>query len=108
MRTAYLLHSGSPILSDIPIVDAAVAKQVNSTDIVSSLRILRGSVLDVPPKYDPYTKGTELNVFITNPDGSEYVGQVWPGYTVSPMVYLWTVLCAELAINFSGLSRLVR
>ena len=22
-------------------------------------------------------------VFITNPDGSEYVGQVWPGFTVS-------------------------
>ncbi|KZS93448.1 hypothetical protein SISNIDRAFT_507539 [Sistotremastrum niveocremeum HHB9708] len=51
----------------IPIVDAAVAKQVNATDI-----------------YDPYTKGTEQKVFVTNPDGSEYVGQVWPGYTVFP------------------------
>lgn len=108
LRTPYLLHSGSPILTDIPIVDAAVAKQVNATDIVSSLFILRSSVLDFPPKYDPYTKGTELNVFITNPDGSEYVGQVWPGYTVRPMIHLWAVLCAELAINFSGLSRLVR
>ncbi|TDL22445.1 glycoside hydrolase family 31 protein [Rickenella mellea] len=51
----------------IPIVDAAVAKQINSTDI-----------------YDPYTRGVEEKVFITNPDGSEYVGQVWPGYTVFP------------------------
>ncbi|KAF8154898.1 glycosyl hydrolases family 31-domain-containing protein [Crassisporium funariophilum] len=51
----------------IPIVDAAIAKQVNATDI-----------------YDPYTKGVEEGVFITNPDGSEYVGQVWPGYTVFP------------------------
>ncbi|KAI0808988.1 glycosyl hydrolases family 31-domain-containing protein [Irpex lacteus] len=51
----------------IPIVDAAVAKQVNSSDI-----------------YDPYTRGVELDTFIKNPDGSEYVGQVWPGYTVFP------------------------
>ncbi|KII83963.1 glycoside hydrolase family 31 protein [Plicaturopsis crispa FD-325 SS-3] len=51
----------------VPIVDAAVAKAVNSTDI-----------------YDPYTRGTEQKVFINNPDGSEYVGQVWPGYTVFP------------------------
>ncbi|KIJ28877.1 glycoside hydrolase family 31 protein [Sphaerobolus stellatus SS14] len=51
----------------IPIVDAAIAKQVNKTDI-----------------YDPYTRGTELDVFIKNPDGTEYVGQVWPGYTVFP------------------------
>ncbi|KAJ7435017.1 glycosyl hydrolases family 31-domain-containing protein [Mycena galericulata] len=51
----------------IPIVDAAVAKEVNSTDV-----------------YDPYRKGTELDVFMKNPDGTEYVGQVWPGYTVFP------------------------
>ncbi|KAJ7692931.1 glycosyl hydrolases family 31-domain-containing protein [Mycena rosella] len=51
----------------IPIVDAAVAKEVNSTDF-----------------YAPYAKGTELDVFIKNPDGTEYVGQVWPGYTVFP------------------------
>ncbi|KAF8898025.1 glycosyl hydrolases family 31-domain-containing protein [Gymnopilus junonius] len=51
----------------IPIVDAAIAKQVNATD-----------------HYDPYTKGVEKGVFIANPDGSEYVGQVWPGYTVFP------------------------
>ncbi|KZT68499.1 glycoside hydrolase family 31 protein [Daedalea quercina L-15889] len=51
----------------IPIVDAAIAKQVNSTDI-----------------YDPYTRGVELDVWLKNPDGSEYVGQVWPGYTVFP------------------------
>ncbi|KAI0933026.1 hypothetical protein AcW1_000034 [Taiwanofungus camphoratus] len=51
----------------IPIVDAAVAKQVNSTDI-----------------YDPYTRGVDLDVWIKNPDRSEYVGQVWPGYTVFP------------------------
>ncbi|KAL5534874.1 hypothetical protein ACEPAG_1339 [Sanghuangporus baumii] len=51
----------------IPIVDAALAKTVNETDV-----------------YDPYTSGTSQSVFITNSDGSEYVGQVWPGYTVFP------------------------
>ncbi|KAI5118349.1 hypothetical protein M0805_009152 [Coniferiporia weirii] len=51
----------------IPIVDAAIAMLVNSTDV-----------------YDPYTKGAEQKTFISNPDGSEYVGQVWPGYTVFP------------------------
>ncbi|KAF8815919.1 hypothetical protein BYT27DRAFT_7186387 [Phlegmacium glaucopus] len=51
----------------IPIVDAAIPKQVNATDT-----------------YNPYTKGVEEGVFITNPDGTEYIGQVWPGYTVFP------------------------
>ncbi|KZT24332.1 glycoside hydrolase family 31 protein [Neolentinus lepideus HHB14362 ss-1] len=51
----------------IPIVDAAVAHQVNDTDI-----------------YDPYIRGAEQDVFVKNPDGSEYIGQVWPGYTVFP------------------------
>ncbi len=34
------------------------------------------------PQYDPYTNGSIQKVFVTNPDGSEYIGQVWPGYTV--------------------------
>ncbi|KAH0559569.1 hypothetical protein GP486_003916 [Trichoglossum hirsutum] len=34
--------------------------------------------------YDVYTKGEEQKVFMTNPDGSLYIGQVWPGYTVFP------------------------
>ncbi|KAH7100202.1 glycosyl hydrolases family 31-domain-containing protein [Auriculariales sp. MPI-PUGE-AT-0066] len=52
----------------IPIVDAAIAKQIpNGTD-----------------SYPPYVAGKDAKVFLTNPDGSEYVGQVWPGYTVYP------------------------
>ncbi|KAK7442993.1 hypothetical protein VKT23_015940 [Stygiomarasmius scandens] len=51
----------------IPIVDAALPKQTNKTDI-----------------YNPYLKGADLDVFVKNPDGSEYIGQVWPGYTVFP------------------------
>ncbi|THU98203.1 hypothetical protein K435DRAFT_965039 [Dendrothele bispora CBS 962.96] len=51
----------------IPILDAAVPVVVNGTDV-----------------YDPYTSGLERDVFVKNPDGSEYIGQVWPGYTVFP------------------------
>jgi alpha-glucosidase len=56
------------VLSDIPIVDAAIAHTINNgTDY-----------------YAPYSSGHELDVFIKNPDGSEYIGQVWPGSTVFP------------------------
>ncbi|KAL4070257.1 glycoside hydrolase family 31 protein [Scleroderma citrinum] len=51
----------------IPIVDAAIAVSVNDTDV-----------------YDPFTRGIELDTFIKNPDGSLYIGQVWPGYTAFP------------------------
>ncbi|PFH48160.1 glycoside hydrolase family 31 protein [Amanita thiersii Skay4041] len=54
-------------LVNIPIVDAAIPKTANATD-----------------RYDPYTEGAKKSLFVTNPDGSEYVGQVWPGFTVFP------------------------
>ncbi|KAJ9668457.1 hypothetical protein H2201_001505 [Coniosporium apollinis] len=34
--------------------------------------------------YATYTRGQELDVFLDNPDGSQYIGTVWPGYTVFP------------------------
>ncbi|KIK64044.1 glycoside hydrolase family 31 protein [Collybiopsis luxurians FD-317 M1] len=49
----------------IPILDAAVPVLTNASDV-----------------YDPYSRGHELDVFVKNPDSSEYIGQVWPGYTV--------------------------
>ncbi|KAH7869303.1 glycosyl hydrolases family 31-domain-containing protein [Lentinula edodes] len=51
----------------IPILDAAVPHPTNATDV-----------------YDPYIRGHELDTFVKNPDGSEYIGKVWPGYTVFP------------------------
>ncbi|CAK5271435.1 unnamed protein product [Mycena citricolor] len=53
----------------IPIVDVGIAIATNSSD-----------------SYAPYAKGKELDVFVKNPDinGTEYIGQVWPGYTVFP------------------------
>lgn len=53
----------------VPIVDAAiyVPDPSNSSDA-----------------YDIFTKGNESDVFIKNPDGSLYVGAVWPGYTAFP------------------------
>ncbi|TIA82432.1 hypothetical protein E3P98_01425 [Wallemia ichthyophaga] len=37
--------------------------------------------------YDFYTSGHEQDVFIKNQNGTEYIGQVWPGYTVFPDPY---------------------
>ncbi|KAJ3552717.1 hypothetical protein NM688_g4009 [Phlebia brevispora] len=51
----------------IPILDAAVPVQSNESDM-----------------YLPYLRGVELDVFVKNPDGKEFIGQVWPGYTVFP------------------------
>ncbi|ORY93432.1 alpha glucosidase [Syncephalastrum racemosum] len=34
--------------------------------------------------YSTYTRGQELDIFLKNSDGSEFVGQVWPGYTAFP------------------------
>ncbi|KAH9885439.1 glycosyl hydrolases family 31-domain-containing protein [Cubamyces lactineus] len=79
----------------IPIVDAAVAHTVNATDV-----------------YDPYTRGVELDVWMKNPDGSEYIGQVWPGYTVFPDWFsehataYWTEALknwTQLGVEFSGI-----
>ncbi|KAF1347526.1 glycosyl hydrolases family 31-domain-containing protein [Delphinella strobiligena] len=34
--------------------------------------------------YSVYTDGHERDVFMKNPAGTEYIGEVWPGYTVFP------------------------
>ncbi|KAL1929570.1 hypothetical protein VTP01DRAFT_1708 [Rhizomucor pusillus] len=34
--------------------------------------------------YEPYLRGREMDVFLKNSDGTEFVGQVWPGYTAFP------------------------
>ena len=35
-------------------------------------------------RYETYNRGAEEDLFIKNPDGSLYIGAVWPGYTVFP------------------------
>lgn len=34
--------------------------------------------------YPTYDRGNASDAFMMNPDGSQYIGQVWPGYTVFP------------------------
>lgn len=34
--------------------------------------------------YGAYSRGNSSGVFMMNPDGSQYIGAVWPGYTVFP------------------------
>lgn len=36
------------------------------------------------PGYKPYDEGMSKGFFVTNPDGSTYVGKVWPGDSVFP------------------------
>ena len=36
------------------------------------------------PGYKPYDEGISKGFFVTNPDGSTYVGKVWPGDSVFP------------------------
>jgi alpha-glucosidase len=31
--------------------------------------------------YPTYNRGLDVNAFMMNPDGSTYIGAVWPGYT---------------------------
>jgi alpha-glucosidase len=91
----YLLFHNQGSIPDIPIVDAAIPKTINASDI-----------------YDPYARGSELKAFITNPDGSEYVGQVWPGFTVFPDWFApnaqqyWTEVFANwsaLGVEYDGI-----
>lgn len=53
----------------VPIVDSAIyiPNPTNSSDA-----------------YDTYTRGNKSGAFLSNPDGSQYIGAVWPGYTVFP------------------------
>ncbi|KAI7897105.1 alpha glucosidase [Mucor mucedo] len=40
--------------------------------------------IPVDAMYEPYLTGKDMDVFVKNVDGSEYIGQVWPGYTTFP------------------------
>lgn len=53
----------------VPIVDSAIyiPNPLNASD-----------------DYPPFTRGNATNSFMLNPDGSLYIGAVWPGYTVFP------------------------
>lgn len=35
-------------------------------------------------RYTTFDRGNATRAFLTNPDGSLYIGEVWPGYTVYP------------------------
>jgi alpha-glucosidase len=53
----------------IPIVDSAI--YVPNPDNASDA-------------YPTYERGNAIDSFLLNPDGSQYIGEVWPGYTVFP------------------------
>ncbi|KAI0390760.1 glycoside hydrolase family 31 protein [Xylariaceae sp. FL0594] len=53
----------------VPIIDAGIYVPIpgNETD-----------------EYPPFSRGLEQDAFVFNPDGSLYIGEVWPGYCVWP------------------------
>ena len=51
--------------------------------LLSSL-LLSGTRLIDTDSYETYTRGAKDDLYIKNPDGSLYIGAVWPGYTVYP------------------------
>ena len=65
--TAFVEELHSKSQHYIQIIDAAIGILYNATD-----------------SFDVYERGHELDVFMHNPDGTEYIGTVWPGYTVFP------------------------
>jgi alpha-glucosidase len=58
----------------IPIVDSAVyiPNPENASDA-----------------YPPFARGNAINSFMLNPDGSLYIGSVWPGYTGKYILGTW-------------------
>ncbi|KAH7890254.1 glycoside hydrolase family 31 protein [Phlebopus sp. FC_14] len=79
----------------IPIVDPVIGLLVNSTDV-----------------YDPFTSGSEKDVFVKNPNGSLYIGTGWPGYSAFPDWFgentqdWWTEALSnwsEMGVGFSGI-----
>ena len=61
--------------------------------------------------YSIYTDGNNRGAFLSNPDGSQYIGDVWPGYTVFPdwhspqAIPWWTdgMLSHHSKVNWSGI-----
>ena len=50
------------------------------TVLITDLHIKK----DPNHNYAPYDTGTQRDVFVKNPDGSVFVGPVWPGDSVFP------------------------
>lgn len=65
----------------VPIVDAAIYHPNPSND---------------SDAYTIFDDGVDDDVFLKNPDGSLYIGQVWPGYTVFPVGYYSCVVQANI------------
>ena len=59
---------------------------------------------NVSDAYSVYTQGHDMDVFMKNPDGSEYIGAVWPGFTVFPD---WTAFWAWMQSHLGGEAKVV-
>ncbi|MGZ3441175.1 MAG: glycoside hydrolase family 31 protein, partial [Polyangia bacterium] len=66
--------------------------------------------IKVDPAWDVYNAGMQANAFLTQPDGSIYVGNAWPGsvafpdFSATPVRAWWSELIARpLALGVRGL-----
>lgn len=59
------------------IIDAAINLELNKTDVYDAYR--SGHDLDVYVKVSPPSLSSQLSLTFSmqNPDGTEYIGQVW-------------------------------
>ncbi len=71
---------GKPQFPDLPGFVKRLAEQKMHLVLITDLHVPH--VTD--GSYAPYTSGHEAGIFLRNPDGSEYVGKVWPGDCVFP------------------------
>ncbi len=71
----------------IPIIDSAiyVPNPQNASDKCVSFSS-QGECLTLTSSvsYTTFNNGNDTGSFMLNPDGSIYIGEVWPGYTVFP------------------------
>lgn len=62
-------------------IEGLAAKGQHYIPIVDSA-LYRPNPANASDNYTIYDDGASRGVFLMNPDGSEYIGSVWPGYTV--------------------------
>lgn len=52
--------------------------------LLDNTSVIESEYLNTLIRYDTYARGEADGVWMRNPDGSVYIGAVWPGYTVFP------------------------
>lgn len=49
--------------------------------------------------YPPFNRGLEQDAFLLNPNGSIYIGAVWPGYTGTSLLFPLPIFIRMLTVS---------